>query len=272
MMLAPPADGGGVVFRFPGQGPAPRPSPDEHLVQPETTRDEILRGRRLVAMPGLPPHADRQLELGYAVRSHVRPGYVGSTELLTRVNGGSDFATDVCVRRAGDDPETGARYLEELSFEVVNEQSVRDVGEKAEELTARGVRRVIAVFVKTGTVCQWSRAKLGWEELDLDGVLDDPCLHRPLALRALLDAARADDEVARGLEAKHNPAIVAMKAASAEAGRAGATRDALRQVLARRKLLLSPGDEARIEAAGLADLKRWIDQAIDAADTDEALR
>jgi hypothetical protein len=138
------------------------------------------------------------------------------------------------------------------------------------------VRRVIAVFVKTGTVCQWSRVKLAWEALDLDGVLDDPCLHRPLALRALLDAARADDEVARGLEAKHNPAIVAMKAESArqgaDAGRVEATRDALRQVLARRKLLLSPGDEARLEAAGLADLKRWIDQAIDAVDTGEALR
>src|ERR1700722_2941871 len=189
MLLAPGASSSAAAARLPGHdgGRDPFPPIDEHIVIPETTRDEMIRGRRVVAMPAHPPHTDRQVELGYVIRGNVAPGYVGSSELLTRVGEGSDFATDVCVRKAGDDPRTGTRYLEELAFEVVNEQSARDIREKAEDMTARGVRRVIAIFVKTGKVCQWSPGKAAWEGLDLDGVLDDPCLQRPLRLRALLD-------------------------------------------------------------------------------------
>ena len=50
-------------------------------------------------------------------------GYVASTELLTRTEKGFDFATDVCVRQEAIDPETGGRYLEEISFEVANTQT-----------------------------------------------------------------------------------------------------------------------------------------------------
>ncbi len=39
----------------------------------------------------------------------------------------SDFATDVCVRKDGVDPETGGRYLEELSFEVAHTQSLENL-------------------------------------------------------------------------------------------------------------------------------------------------
>ena len=73
---------------------------------------------------------------------------MGSTDLLTRLSEGSHFATDTCVRRAGIDPRTGVRHLEELAFEVVHEQSTKDITERAEELSARGVRRVVAIFVK----------------------------------------------------------------------------------------------------------------------------
>ena len=55
---------------------------------------------------------------------------------------------DTSVRRAGIDPSTDARYLEELAFEVVSEQSRRDITERAEDLARRGVRRLIAIFVK----------------------------------------------------------------------------------------------------------------------------
>jgi hypothetical protein len=216
MFLAPSASGS-TAARLPGRGAFP--SPDEHLVTPEVTHDEVIRGRHVVAMPALPPHADRQASIDYVVLAHVKPGYVGSAELLTRVDEGSDFATDVCVRKEGNDPATGARYLEELSFEVVNEQSARDIREKAEDLSARGVRRVIAVFVKTGKVCQWSRSKGLWEPLDLDATLEDPCLSRPLLVRALLDAAEADDAVVRALADKHNPVIEALKDAGKKEGR-----------------------------------------------------
>jgi hypothetical protein len=38
----------------------------------------------------------------------------------------------------------GRRYLEEVTFEIINEQSMKDIRDKAEDLTARGVRRVFA--------------------------------------------------------------------------------------------------------------------------------
>ena len=50
-------------------------------------------------------------------------------------------------------------------------------------------------------------------------------------------------------------------------------RAALRKVLARRKLTLGAGDEARIDACTDRDtLERWFDQAFDAASVAEALR
>ena len=55
-------------------------------------------------------------------------------------------------------------------------------------------------------------------------------------------------------------------------GRLLGERAALRRVLARRELSLSPEDEARIEAcADLATLERWLDQAVVASSAAEAL-
>jgi hypothetical protein len=59
---------------------------------------------------------------------------------------------------------------------------------------------------------------------------------------------------------------------SLDAVRAEEARSALRRVLARRKLTLSPEDEARVDATtDLATIERWHDQAIDAATAAEAL-
>lgn len=261
-MLLAPSGSGTAVARLPSREAFP--SVEEHLVTPELTRDERIRGRRVVAMPALPPHADRQIDLGFVIRAHVKPGFIGSTELLTRVNQGSDFATDVSVRKAGDDPKTGARYLEELSFEVVNEQSARDIREKAEDLSARGVRRVIAVFVKTENVCQWSRSKGVWEELDLDGMIEDPCLSRSLRVRALLDAAEADNAVARALADKHNPVIEAIK----NEGKAAA----ILAVLAARGVLVREETRARILGCReAAVLEQWIVRAATASSAEDVL-
>lgn len=165
-------------------------------------------------MPAKPPHADRHFKLDYVIGAHVKEGYIGSTELLTRVGETSDFATDTCIRRDGIDPNTNARYLEELAFEVVNEQKLRDITEKAEDLSARGVRRVVAIFVKKGEVCEWSTKKGGWEALDLGGTFSDPSLVRPLPVKALLNAAEADDAVARALLAKNNSVLAEVTARS----------------------------------------------------------
>jgi flagellar biosynthesis/type III secretory pathway protein FliH len=294
MLLAPAASGGAAAARLPGRDSYP--SPDEHLVTPEVTRDEMIRGRRVIAMPANPRHADRQFELGFVIRGHLKPGYVGSTELLTRMGLGSDFATDICVRKDGKDPETDVRHLEELAFEVVNEQSARDIREKAEDLTARGVRCFIAVFVKTGQVCRWSREKGNWQALDLDGVFEDPCLSRPLRLRALLDAAEADDAVARALVEKQNPVIEAVKNEGKQQGIALGTQQgialgtqqgialgtqqgialgkatAILAVLAARGLPVS--EEARARIADCRDdavLDRWIGRAAVAGSAQEVL-
>jgi hypothetical protein len=270
MLLAPRASWSSAAARLPGREPFP--PVDEHLVTPEVTRDEMIRGRRVVAMPARPPHADRQVELGYVVRGNLKPGYVGASELLTRVGEGSDFATDVCVRKAGDDPRTGQRHLEELAFEIVNEQTARDVREKAEDLTARGVRRVVAVFVKTGKVCEWSAQKGAWKELDGDGALDDPCLGRPVPVRALLDAAEADAAVARALVDNRHPLIEAVRAEERSEGKAEGKAEATLAVLAARGL---PVDEAaRARILGCRDgalLDRWLAKAVVAGSVEEVV-
>jgi len=187
------------------------PPVDEHIVQPEVTYDEIIRGRKVSAMTALFPHAKAQNDLAFLIAPHVKPGYDALTELLTRAAVGSDFGTDVCVCKSGIDPTTKSRYLEEISFEVVNEQKMRDITEKAEDLIHRGVRRVFGIFVKTGEVCEWSKAENEFVPLNKDGFIEDPLFVRSIAVKALVDFALSEDEVARALIVKNNSAIVAFK-------------------------------------------------------------
>src|SRR4051794_23727110 len=99
----------GPSLRLPGQPSFPRV--DEHLVEAEVTRDEIIGGRRVVAVPAHPPHATQQFKLDYVLEPHIAPGYIGAADLLTRVDADSDFASDACVYKDGIDPQTGTRYL-----------------------------------------------------------------------------------------------------------------------------------------------------------------
>ncbi|MEM9463115.1 MAG: hypothetical protein AAGF11_53730 [Myxococcota bacterium] len=201
--LAPAASGAAAM-----QLPSERDTPhvDERLVEPET-RQEIVRGRRIHAAPANAEHGDEHTEVTTVVRLHAAPGYIVSTDLLTRAGPRSDFATDTCVRRSGINPDTGSRYLEELAFEVVNEQSDKYMLERAQDLTACGVRRLVAVFVKRGEICEWSAKDDRWLPLDLDSSLHDPTLIRPFPLRALFDAAAADDSLVDALAAKNNPRL-----------------------------------------------------------------
>lgn len=205
--LAPAAAGSSAAMQLPAEHATRAPSYiDEHLVEPET-RQEIVRGHRIHAAPALAEHGDEHTEVTTVVRLHAAPGYTVSTDLLTRAGPRSDFATDTCVRRSGINPQTGSRYLEELAFEVVNEQSMRYMVERAQDLTACGVRRLLAIFVKKGEICEWSAKDDRWVSLDLDSSLADPTLVRPFPLRALLNAAAADDAVVDALVAKNNPRL-----------------------------------------------------------------
>src|SRR5205807_924682 len=133
--------------------------------------------------------------------------YMAATDLLTRHDIESDFASDTCIYKAGVDPATGARYLEEIAFEVVSEQNQGSLAEKAKRMHRRGVRRIFTVWVKTQQVCEWSAETEAWSPLDASQSITDPCLVAPVAVAALLDAALADNAVVRALAAKGNPVL-----------------------------------------------------------------
>ena len=182
------------------------PRLDEHLVR-EGTREEVLRGQRLIAAPAKEPHADPHCRLDYLISAATASGYVASSDLLTRAGPASEFATDTCVRREGIDPTTGTRYLEELAFEVVSTQSMREMTMRAEDLSSRGVRRLIVIGVKKREVLEWSAATKSWITLPFDSSLADPVLTRPVLIRAVFDAIAADNDVVDSLAAKGNPRL-----------------------------------------------------------------
>ncbi len=195
------------------------PGIDDRLARPEEG-EEYVDGERIgwEAMAGESDHADPQCQLAYVVRACVADGYVAATELLTRSDQKSDFATDVCVRREGIDPATGSRYLEEISFEVANAQTRAKLEKRAKKLMARGVRRVFGLMVKEEKVLEWTRAS-GFKERPLHGQIRGRTLKRPLRVRAILDAAEADRLVAEALWEKREPYLVKLVAKGEAKGR-----------------------------------------------------
>jgi len=180
----------------------PPPYVDERLVAPET-REEIVRGRRTHAPGASPAHGDRHNQLNRVIGTCVARGYTVSTRLLTRAGPRSDFATDTCVRRSGVDPRTGSRYLEELAFEVVDdESSMLETVERAEDLTSCGVRRLIAIVADRSKICEWSPATKRWLPFDPNDVLEDATLICPVPLRAFFDQTEANNTMVDALAAK----------------------------------------------------------------------
>ncbi len=243
----------GPSLRSPGQRSFP--PVDEHLVQPEVTRDEIIGGRRVVAMPAKVPHATRQFKLDYVLEPHIAPGYVGAADLLTRVDVDSDFASDACVFKDEVDPQTGTRYLEEIAFEVVSEQNEQDVTEKALKMHRRGVRRIFAIFVKgERRVCEWSADVRSWRLLDPSSYIEDPCLEVPLRVVALLDAAAANQAVVEALAAQGDPTIRRREAA--------VVAKTIFSILDARGIAVSPSQREEIRSCDDLDrLDRWVRRA-----------
>ncbi len=275
-MLAPSASYGGAALKLPGQS-RPHVHVDEHIVTPETTREEMVRGERLVALPALAPHGDQHFSLDYVLGAHVAEDYVGSTDLLTRAAHNSDFASDTCVRRQGIDPTTGHRYLEELAFEVVFTQTARAAIERAEDLSRRGVRRVVAIFVVTSEVKEWDPQLNAFRTLDLDSSIVDASLMHPLSVRAILDKAVADDAVARALESKGNPVIAKLKHESEARGEARGEARAMAvsvlKVLAMRGVEIPTRERAIIEqTTHLERLQLWLERALTAAKAADVIR
>lgn len=252
------------------------PPLDEHLDPPEVTRWERLDHERIEASPANAEHGDPHFRVDLLLGTHLAEGYVGSTDLKTRVSEGSDYASDTCVRKKGKDPQTGERYLEELVFEIVSKRSLRDTDRRAKGFAERGVRRQIGIFVEQGEVREWSPRNQGWKRLDLRRSLRDPCLAHPLPIAALLDSAQAELAAARALEAKANPAIMDMKTQSLDEGEArGEARGratALLTVLQARGFEIADDVRDQILATtDLAMLDGWLHKAGTASSLDEVL-
>jgi hypothetical protein len=266
----------GEAMHLPGRSSFPRV--DDHLVSPEITRDEIIGGRRVVASPAEAPHATWHGDLQYVLRAHVATGYSGAVDLLTRQGEKSDFASDACIYKDGIDPATGARHLEEIAFEVVSEQSERDVTEKAVGMHRRGVRRIFAVFIKSPRLCEWSPESQSWRPLDAGSSIEDRCLVKPLAVAALLDAALADNAVAEALIAKGNPTIMKREAAAKASGKAEGRAEgrvegvasSILAILEERGIAVSAAQQEKIlHCSDFDRLNRWLRRAVLAASTDE---
>ncbi len=297
MMLAPGANRGASALRLPGAGEAGvvdgLPGVDEHLVEPEISREEVVRGRRMQALPARAPHGDMHAHLSGVVAQFVVSDYVASTDLQTRFGPKSDFATDVCVRRRGLDATTGSRYLEEVCFEVVYTQSLRDITNRAEDVIARGVRRMFAIFVKgigrgenalldekATVVKEWLASEKRWVAFGIDQEIEDACFVRPIAVRALVDAAAADDEILRALRAKGNRALAQMQEQAFHDGRADGLRDGraeglrdgrakelhlmIARLLERQGIHLQAAQKAQLAACMDCEvLRQWLERVLD---------
>ena len=244
------------------------PGVDDRLAIPEAG-EEYVDGVRYEVLAGEADHADPQCQLAYVVRACVAEGYVASTELLTRSEVESDFATDVCVRRAGEDPQTGQRYLEELSFEVANTQSLADLQHRAQKLIARGVRRLFAVMVEEGQVREWTKG--GWRVRALRGEIRDRTFEKPLRIRAILDAAEADRLEAEALWAKREPFLVELvdkeraegRAEGLVEGRAKGLAEAILRAFKRHGLTVAPRQRQVLVTCHDTDLlMRWLDDVL----------
>lgn len=268
-LAAPAASGSTSALRLPGRGAFP--DVDDHLVKPEVTRDEIINGRRVVAMPAEQPHADKHVDLAYVLRAHVAPGYRASADLITRHAVDSDFATDACVYKEGSDPETGKRYLEEIAFEVISTQNEKVATEKAAVMHRRGVRRIFGIWVKSRRrVCEWSAESRSWRPLDADSRIEDPCLVAPLPVAALLDAAVVHQAVVEALVAQGNPEIRQREVAAKATGRAEGMAEAILKVLEARGIAVNLAQRQEILRCQDFDrLDRWLQRAALASSADE---
>jgi Uma2 family endonuclease len=261
------------------------PAIDERLVEPEG-RYEMVDGELVQVSPADRLHAARHVQLAALMEAHTGLEFEVAADLLTRTSPIDDVAPDVSVYPAGADPTTGGRQLEQLAFEIVSTQSLRNAGSKAAKLAARGVRRVFAIDVEQSRALEWSAALGAWRALDPAGQIEDPALDVPLPINTIIHTARADDAVMRALIAKGNPVFeehVARHRDEARAegiaegkaegiaegkaeGIAEGKAEALLAVLAARGIVV--GEAERVRILGERDpqqLDRWLAGAVTCA-------
>jgi len=137
------------------------PPVDARLAPPET-RFEVHDGELVYVSPADPPHGERHLQLAALIEAHTGFEFEAAADLLTRTSRVDDIAPDVSVYPPAPDPTTGGRQLEQLAFEIISTHSLGRATTKAIKLTARGVRRVLAIDVERSRVLEWSSDRGAW--------------------------------------------------------------------------------------------------------------
>ncbi|MDP9122799.1 MAG: hypothetical protein M3O15_15750, partial [Acidobacteriota bacterium] len=129
-----------------------------------------------------------------------------------------------------------------------------------------------------------------WSPLPTEGQIEDRCLVKPLEVKALLDAAIADNAVVQALAAKGNPEILKVKAeGKAEGltegkaqgliegkaqglteGKAQGLAEAILRILEARGVAVSSAERQEIlRCSDLEQLSRWLDRATVASSVEE---
>jgi hypothetical protein len=111
---------------------------------------------------------------------------------------------------------------------------------------------VVAIFVKKGEACEWKSG--AWKKLDPEAMFSDPTLARPLRVRALLDAAEADNAVASALLAKGNPVMAQAQEESLAKGRAEGLRAGVRDLCELLSIAMTAEREEAIKGMTASEL------------------
>jgi Uma2 family endonuclease len=264
---------------------------DLRLVAPES-RYEIDEGRLVYVAPSDEPHGSRHSKLSALLEAYAGDAWDVASDMLTRTSETSDVAPDVSVFPRARDEATGGRQLEQLAFEVVSTERLSHAATKAHKLADRGVRRVFAIDVSRKRAFEWSQDLGSWQLLGSSGAIEDVALVAPLEVAALVDAAKADDAVARALLAKQNPVLATELSRTHAAGKTegrvegktegrveGKTEgrvegkiEALLAVLASRGLELSNAQRERIASErDAARIDDWLRRAASCSSAAELL-
>lgn len=267
-----------------GQASPELPAVDEHLVVGESGY-EVDDGKLVRVPPSLEPHGNRHSKIAALLEAHVADEFDVAVDMLTRISETDDKAPDASVYPRARDPRTGGRQLEHLAFEVVSTETLGHAAVKAAKLATRGVRRLFAIDVERKRGFEWSHELGTWALLDPAGSIDDRVLAVALPIEALVQAAKADDAMARALLEKRNPVLVAAVEASRAEGRtqgevdgrakgkAEALVHAILVVLTQRKIDVTSQERARITAEQDLDrLEGWLACAATCASAAELFR
>jgi Uma2 family endonuclease len=230
------------------------------------SRYEVIDGKVEYVPPSDEPHGSRHSKISALLEAYAAKSYDVASDMLTRTSEKGDLAPDVSVFPSARSEQTAGRQLEELAFEVLSTERLGHAAVKARALTTRGVRRVFAIDVKRRRALAWSARTNTWEILPRDGVIEDRALALPMPIRALVEAAKADDAIAEALLAKKNPVIERAIRGGKLEGKLEGKREgkiaALLAVLGARGIRISKKIEKRIRAAGdEATVDAWLQRA-----------